>query len=300
LPEALKRSRFEDDVEDARHAVRVVLRGRVRDHLDLVDDVRRQGLEVGGQLRAADRRRAPVDLDDDVLVAAVAHLAVGVDLHGGHGLEHVARVRGRRGDVLRAVRVAVGLDLHRGAVLDDVHRAERDGDPGELDGVEHHAGGRGRDLERAHLRAVAHGGHSEEVGAGTEPLDAERALDVGDSAGDQGRVAAAADGHGRAGDGSVALRVEDRAAYLAVEGGRRSARASGTGGSAGRPTGLGGGLLRPDRERAGRQKCESRCEGAPHTDNPEGEGATRRNGRAGGARALAHTRRGVGSFARDL
>ena len=82
-----------------------------------VDDVRGKTLEIRRELRSANRRRAAVDLHDDVLVAAQAHLAVAVDLDRRDVVEQLAGVRGRGGDVFRAIRVAVGLDRHRRALF---------------------------------------------------------------------------------------------------------------------------------------------------------------------------------------
>jgi hypothetical protein len=127
---------LQHDVDDAGHPLGVVLGRRVRHHLDALDHGAGDLLQERGELRPAQRRGPAVDLHHHVVVAAQAHLAVGVHLDRGHDLEHLARARRARRDVLRAVVAPVGRDGRGVRLADDAHLGERQGDPRNADGVE--------------------------------------------------------------------------------------------------------------------------------------------------------------------
>ena len=79
-----------DDVDDARGTVGLELGRRVRNHLDLLDVLRRDLQQVvGGGCAGQLRCRSAVDQDRDVAVAAQADVAVAVDLNRRDGAEHV-------------------------------------------------------------------------------------------------------------------------------------------------------------------------------------------------------------------
>jgi hypothetical protein len=189
---------LEDDVDDAAEPVRVVLGRRVRHHLDLGHDVRRELGEEGAELLPAHRRDAAVDLHHHVRVAAQRHVVVAVDLDGGHVAQHVHRraAAGRR-HVLHGEAVAVGgerLGAAVGAHL-DARQLRRHG--GEREGAEVHARRRGGHGHVApHERGEAEGAHAHGVPPGAQAVDAEPAVGAGDGAGDERRVASVGGPHG--------------------------------------------------------------------------------------------------------
>src|SRR5687767_13949197 len=102
-----------------------------------------RSLEVRAELLAAHWRRASVDLDDDVLVAAQADLAIAVNFNGGRCGKHIAGIRSGRSDFFRLVAVAIRLDRYSGSRSFDLHGLQGDGESGQLDAA-HVRGLRGR------------------------------------------------------------------------------------------------------------------------------------------------------------
>ena len=207
---------LEHDVDDPGHALRVVARRRSRHDLDPVDDVRRQLLEVGAQLVAADGSGPPVDLDGDVLVAPQADLALGIDVHRRDRDQDLARRRCGRSHVLRAVAVAVGLD-------GDGRPLDRHVDPFDGDGRRHHpdrsrvrAGSAGADREVGRAQSiVSDRGDLQVIRAGRKALDLERTVATGDVSRDQRRVGLVVD-RDRGPVDRAAVRIEHAAVDLAA------------------------------------------------------------------------------------
>ena len=168
---------LEDDVDDAGHALGIILGRRIGHDFDALDDVGGNLLEVRGELRPLDRRRTAIDLDGDVLIAAQAHFAVGIDFHRGGSLQHIAGVRSRRRDVLCPIGVSIGLDDDRRLLAGDLHALQRHRYARKLYGAEV---GERRRRSNGELRRVqrrkADSANSQVVSAGTKPLDAEASI----------------------------------------------------------------------------------------------------------------------------
>ena len=230
--EAAVRALHEHDVEDAAHAVGVVARARVGEHLDARDAAGRDLAQQAGELGAADRDGPAVDLHDDVLVAAQRHRAVRVDLDRRQRRERLQRRAARRDGLrLDVVDGPVGALLDELALADDLGRAER--------GVVRHEPQRverdrlaGRDAHAAQAqRRVADEADAHLVAPRRHALDAERAVEVGRGTGDEAGVAVGVDGRRRARQRLAGPGVHGDAGEGAAEAGGHPA------GRAGRPAG---------------------------------------------------------------
>ena len=94
---------LENDVDDARHAIGIILGRWIGNYLYPLHDVGGDLLEVSGELGSLHRRRTAIELDDHVLIAAETHLAVSIDLDRRRRLKNIAGAARRRRDVLRPV-----------------------------------------------------------------------------------------------------------------------------------------------------------------------------------------------------
>ena len=104
---------LEDDVDNTRHARRIVARGRVWDDLDFIYDVSRQLGEKIPELCRLHRSRASIDLDDHAAVAAKAHDIVDVDIDRRDVAQHV-----QRGATLGGRHIADDVNIAVGGKLD--------------------------------------------------------------------------------------------------------------------------------------------------------------------------------------
>ena len=152
--EAVVRIFVQDDVDDARHAFRIVFRARIGDEFDFLDRGRR---DLPQQLRDIDVRRAAVHQNPDVFIPAQRYFSVLIHVYRRNISQDFRRRRAGRGQVFPDVdHFPVDFLFNRGAFGHDRDFVEFGRFVGKRNRAEGNAALPGGKICRGEMRFVTH------------------------------------------------------------------------------------------------------------------------------------------------